>query len=558
MVRVWLSEAVGWFEYVEPIYITDDTPVVKVRFAPGTMPRLAASRPPSGGSWVPSQPKTEPDGSCNWSWNIFGGAKDTGRMRRVGWFRLDFIVPNGLRLEIFVDSLRIFTGVQFRLMVSDIREIFPVAVWDLEEGAPPVGTIMSPARAPADIANRIALLLSDLRRESVVAGRAVRLRRWEPGPLKPGRRDNSRERFSRNYDLAENRAVRLWVWRRIADIDYAISAVHDARRSIELQLNALGSAEQQERATRESACARFGMWHEELRARRARLRALDTDLADRGVSLGIGSSFASARSEVRWLQMRQDRSYVGLSALDTSNGDLSILEDEHVNDKIALRPVAALYELWVAVRCARVLVEALGFEKISDVHNSRVEFLPKFFKMSFACSRRGQLTLEFGRRMIVEKPPSEYPRMAKFDALWRTIRKRGESGLFTMSDSSTPDYVMTLCRNGSTALCLGDATCTDFTHGGADATRSKRAKVSDYARNALLVGPSGQLTRPSEAASFVCVPSASHGVADEPSSPVVVCATPGDDASLIQGISAVIDSLDWYCRTHAERAWGAP
>lgn len=118
---------------------------------------------------------------------------------------------------------------------------------------------------------------------------------------------------------------------------------------------------------------------------------------------------------------------------------------------------------------------------------------------------------------------------------------------------------MTLHRDDATAFCIGDATCTDMAQNDAAATiRKKRSKVSSYASTTVLVGPRGHFTRSSEIASFVCIPASNHGVVDELALPIIICATPEDDASLAQGLGAVIDSLDWYCSARAEMGWGAP
>jgi hypothetical protein len=463
-----------------------------------------------------------------------------------------------VRLEVFVDSARIFSAPQFRSMVRDIRKLLPGAVWDLTLGAPHVGSMRRTAEPPTDRATRITQLLSDLRRESVVAERAVRSRSWEPGPMKPGQRANSHEPFSRNHDLGENRAVRRWAWRRIADIDRAILATDEAWRDMELQIAALGAAEIQALRDRQSARERLDLWNKELRARRNRLRALETELSGRGVSLSVGGSFASARSEIKWLQARQPRSVVGFSDLDSSSNDSSLVSDRPEDDRIALRPVSALYELWVAVTCARLIVEKLGFSPSDEAMDSRSEFVPKYFKWSFVCARRGKLTFEFGPRLKTETPDPEIPRVNSADAIRHALRARGESGLFTSSTSVTPDYVMTLCRDEVAAFCIGDATCTDIKHGGKESTMKKRSKVSGYARETVLVSPSGHLTRSSETASFVCVPAANHGVPDEAYSPMVICATPGDDERLVKGMNEVIEALDWYCRARADIGWDAP
>ena len=557
MVQIWWREDENWLDYVEPLYITDHPPTVRMRFAAGVTPRLPVDGPTSRAAWV-SERTPQPDGVRIWNWHVFGPPGETGKLRRFGWFRLDFEEPRGLRLQAFVDSERIFSKTQFRSMVRDIREEFPGAVWDLAPGAPHVGTVNSSADAPDDVVGRIAQLVSDLRREHVVAARAVRAVRWEPGPIKPGCRQNPREQFSRNHDLAENRAVRLWAWRRIADIDRAISAAHGVQRGIALQVEALGAAEVQERELRASSLRKFEEWSEDLGGWKSRLRALDTVLSTLGVSRESGASFASARSEIGRLQVRQPWSSIGLSSIELSIDDRSRVGDDHV-DKIALRPVSALYELWVAVRCARVFVEHLGFERASDSPASPVEFIPRYFKRTLTCQRRGQLTFEFGRRLTTERLALGPPRLPPIDALWQAVRGRGEPVLFTTSLNATPDYVMTLHRDDATAFCIGDATCTDMAQNDAAATiRKKRSKVSSYASTTVLVGPRGHFTRSSEIASFVCIPASNHGVVDELALPIIICATPEDDASLAQGLGAVIDSLDWYCSARAEMGWGAP
>jgi hypothetical protein len=471
---------------------------------------------------------------------------------------LDFSEPAGLRLEAFVDSSRIFSAAQFRSMVHDIREVFPGALWDLTEGVPHIGKARSAHDRPDDVTSRIPRLIGELRRESIVAARAVRFRRWEPAPMRPGRPENPRELFSRNHDLAENRAVRLWVRRRLADIDRALNDARAESRGTQLQLDDFGATEVQERAIRVSRVERFGNWLEELGAARNRLRALDGELANRGVTHGSGGSFASTRSEIRSLQARPPLSSIGLSAAESSSDDASPGGDEHPNDNIALRLMSELYELWVAVRCWKIIVDELGFERRSMESDSRVAVIPRRLEMIFVCPRRGELTFEFGPRFTTKKPEMGSLRVAEVDALWREVRGRGESGFFTISASATPDYVVTLRREGATAFCIGDATCTDTTESKWDNTTKKQGTVQDYAKNTILVGPGGHLTRSSGAASFVCVPSPNHRGLSKPSDPLVICATPEDDASLVHGLRSVIESLDWYCGVRAEMGWGGP
>lgn len=557
MVLVRTAKATEWVEYTGPLYLTDDTPTLCLRFPSGPRPRVKSCH---GGdpSHFQLDPHVEPPGApSDWKWLVLGPSVSIGKQRRVGWFVLELHPPHEVRIELFLDSERIFSAEQFRTMIHEIRAVFPGAVWDLDVRAARASTHFVD-RDLKDAPGFIASLLRTLRHEEALAKRFLRRPRWETAPPAPVWRTNTREHFSRTYDLGEQRLIRSWSRRRSLEIDDAIGRAKGERDTLNRQIGSLDAAETQERARREEAAQRFTHWIDELQRMKSRLRAIDTKLSDLGVSLGAGSAYAAGRSAIQALARRRAASAMELRE---PSGSLVDVGDPPLDEGLALRPMDALYELWFAVACARILGSALGFSLVETPASAGI--VPRHVSWTFRCAPRGTLVFECGR--LLTMVPASVPsglRMTQIDAASESIRQRGETGWFTVSTSSTPDYLLRLHQDGAVACSVGDATCTDViqiqksSKAGGSVT-SKHGIVAGYARNVFWVDEQGRVARSSSGASFVVVPSVNHGVADDPSSPIVLCARPGADAELAEGLETIVASLVYSCSQRSRLGWGA-